>query len=499
MVKIWDVAATTCLQSLKGHVSNVFSALFFTRDRNEVISGGNDADIRHYQVEGGTCTVYGHHCQKVLQLAANPKIGPTFLSSSADGTVRFFDTRLHYKTNTQVERELQSVDESVSVVPQFFGGGRVGRSGSEPCEESLLLNYRLLQSTHASSSSSPVLYSVNWHPINEFLFIVSSSAGDVRLFDMRKIDVNPNNCYVNIYSFNAKLADISGCAFSKDGTEIIATCLDDNIYLFDTDANFEEYYDYRTGRRPTRKRTPPSNATTTAATTRSTTTTMPSSTSTDSSTLPLSSSTPSSPRETDQPRPTPISKCTICEKTENLQRCARCKQCWYCCRDHQREHWPTHKLTCGQPAKKPENRSDEAKGGKEGEKEGSKPQPYVACYSAHTSRKTIKGCAFYGPNSEFVITGSDDARIYLYDKESTRLVQVLEGHESVVNCIASHPSTPMLASSGIDHVVKIWENCGYPSQEGLCKREKKFEALARGNNEETAESSMHEQRECLIQ
>jgi WD40 repeat protein len=132
--------------------------------------------------------------------------------------------------------------------------------------------------------------------------------------------------------------------------------------------------------------------------------------------------------------------------------------------------------------------------------EVAKPQPYIACYSAHTSRKTIKGCAFYGPNSEFVITGSDDARIYLYDKKTCKLVNVLEGHDSVVNCIASHPSTPMLASSGIDHVVKIWENSGdYPSEEELSKREMLFEDLSRENNEETAESNTRETRECLIQ
>lgn len=491
MVKIWDVASATCLESLSGHVSNVFSALFFTRDRNEIISGGNDADIRHYDIAGGAGTIYSHHHQKVLQLSANPRLASTFLSASADGTVRFFDTRLHYRTNRRVIRDVHAVDESVNVVPQFFGGGKVGGTSASVTEdETLWLNYRLLQS-NSRARSTTVLYSVNWHPTNENLFIVSSSTGDVRLFDRRKMDHNPNKCYVNIYSFNAKLADISGCAFSKDGTEILATCLDDNIYLFDIDANFEEFYDYRTGR-PKSMTTPSSNTNTNSSAVET------SASSATSEAAALLSSNPPSPRDPEPPKPL---KCAVCDKPEDLMRCARCKQVWYCSRDHQRNDWPSHKLTCGQSeVKNPAKKEDEET--LDSEKEEAtvkKPQPYVACYSAHTSRKTIKGCAFYGPNSEFVITGSDDARIYIYDKKSTQLLQVLEGHDSVVNCIASHPSTPMLASSGIDHVVKIWENCGdYPSAEELGKREKRFEEWSKSNGEETRES-MNETRECLIQ
>jgi hypothetical protein len=30
----------------------------------------------------------------------------------------------------------------------------------------------------------------------------------------------------------------------------------------------------------------------------------------------------------------------------NLKRCSRCKAVYYCCRLHQEEHWPAHKLTC---------------------------------------------------------------------------------------------------------------------------------------------------------
>jgi hypothetical protein len=52
-----------------------------------------------------------------------------------------------------------------------------------------------------------------------------------------------------------------------------------------------------------------------------------------------------------QPKPTavppPVKKCAVCEAKQNLLRCSRCKQRWYCGQDHQRKDWPRHKAECG--------------------------------------------------------------------------------------------------------------------------------------------------------
>jgi hypothetical protein len=35
-----------------------------------------------------------------------------------------------------------------------------------------------------------------------------------------------------------------------------------------------------------------------------------------------------------------------CGSTEQLKRCSVCHSVWYCCKEHQREHWNVHKLVC---------------------------------------------------------------------------------------------------------------------------------------------------------
>jgi len=46
----------------------------------------------------------------------------------------------------------------------------------------------------------------------------------------------------------------------------------------------------------------------------------------------------------DDPLPQP--RCAICKVTEKLSRCSQCKLEYYCGRDHQTQHWPTHKSLC---------------------------------------------------------------------------------------------------------------------------------------------------------
>ncbi|KAL1870647.1 hypothetical protein Plec18167_007411 [Paecilomyces lecythidis] len=65
---------------------------------------------------------------------------------------------------------------------------------------------------------------------------------------------------------------------------------------------------------------------------------------------------------------------------------------------------------------------------------------------------------FGGAAENFVVSGSEDARIYIWHKENGTLVETLDGHLSgCVNAISWNPADPgMFASAGDDRIVRIW-------------------------------------------
>ncbi|KAE8724722.1 putative UDP-Glycosyltransferase superfamily protein [Hibiscus syriacus] len=76
-------------------------------------------------------------------------------------------------------------------------------------------------------------------------------------------------------------------------------------------------------------------------------------------------------------------------------------------------------------------------------------------YKGHRNCETVKGVSFFGPKSEYVVSGSDCGRIFIW-KKGGELVRVMKADKHVVNCIESHPHTAVLASSGIENDIKIW-------------------------------------------
>jgi len=109
---------------------------------------------------------------------------------------------------------------------------------------------------------------------------------------------------------------------------------------------------------------------------------------------------------------------------------------------------------------------------------------YLQRYSGHRSSDTIKGCAFCGPSSEFVVSGSDDWRIFIWERDTGTLLRVLNGHEGVVNCIVQHPHDTLLASSGIDDYIMLWDCSGEPPSEDVrAAREHEIERVRAMNSQ----------------
>lgn len=93
--------------------------------------------------------------------------------------------------------------------------------------------------------------------------------------------------------------------------------------------------------------------------------------------------------------------------------------------------------------------------------------PPIHHYQGHRSDKFLMGVHFYGQNSKYIISGSDCGNIFIWDRETEGVVQVIPGYEPLMRTdfedqlshglvIEPHPTLPVLASSAHDNVVKMW-------------------------------------------
>ncbi|KAL1495021.1 hypothetical protein ABEB36_010510 [Hypothenemus hampei] len=76
-------------------------------------------------------------------------------------------------------------------------------------------------------------------------------------------------------------------------------------------------------------------------------------------------------------------------------------------------------------------------------------------YIGHRNARTmIKEATFWG--SDYVMSGSDCGHVFVWDRHTAELRMLLQADQHVVNCLRPHPVFPILATSGIDHDIKLW-------------------------------------------
>lgn len=86
---------------------------------------------------------------------------------------------------------------------------------------------------------------------------------------------------------------------------------------------------------------------------------------------------------------------------------------------------------------------------------------YEVKFTGHRNNDTVKQISFFGSKSEYVISGSDDGNIFIWNSKSGEVVNMLHGDNvGAVNCLGEHPFLPLFASSGLDSNAKVWTPAG---------------------------------------
>ncbi|OLL24778.1 WD repeat protein iqw1 [Neolecta irregularis DAH-3] len=116
---------------------------------------------------------------------------------------------------------------------------------------------------------------------------------------------------------------------------------------------------------------------------------------------------------------------------------------------------------------------------------------HIRGYKGHANTQTVKDVNFYGLRDEYVVSGSDCGNLFIWDRDTSKIVQILQGDDDVVNVVEGHPSHPTLAVSGIDNTVKIFSP--NPKPEHIASRQRvvdEYKIIAR--NEMTKQQGLQD-------
>ncbi|KRY34450.1 WD repeat-containing protein 5 [Trichinella spiralis] len=79
-------------------------------------------------------------------------------------------------------------------------------------------------------------------------------------------------------------------------------------------------------------------------------------------------------------------------------------------------------------------------------------------YSGHKNEKYCIVANFSVTGGKWIVSGSEDGMVYIWNLQSKEIVQKLSGHTDVVLCTACHPTENLIASGALenDKTIKAW-------------------------------------------
>eukprot|EP00993_Chasmostoma_nieuportense_P006981 NODE_766_length_1887_cov_20.698295_g713_i0.p1 GENE.NODE_766_length_1887_cov_20.698295_g713_i0~~NODE_766_length_1887_cov_20.698295_g713_i0.p1 ORF type:complete len:620 (+),score=135.06 NODE_766_length_1887_cov_20.698295_g713_i0:28-1860(+) len=118
--------------------------------------------------------------------------------------------------------------------------------------------------------------------------------------------------------------------------------------------------------------------------------------------------------------------------------------------------------------------------------------PFLEARAEHFSNKVTQKTVSFVGNNDYIASGSDDWRIYIWKlsnavpctSEYSHLTNagsvvpsphlVLQGHQSIVNSVLWNPVLPTLVSAGVERSITVWSGFCLPGMSARAERRKAF-------------------------
>ena len=95
----------------------------------------------------------------------------------------------------------------------------------------------------------------------------------------------------------------------------------------------------------------------------------------------------------------------------------------------------------------------------------------VRRFQGNVQNKFMNYSCFGGVAENFIVSGSEDARVYIWHTKKEHPICVLEGHARTVTCVSWNPVVHgLIASASDDGTVRIWGPSHYASGLVNCRQ-----------------------------
>uniref|UniRef100_A0A8R1INY0 WD_REPEATS_REGION domain-containing protein n=1 Tax=Caenorhabditis japonica TaxID=281687 RepID=A0A8R1INY0_CAEJA len=83
---------------------------------------------------------------------------------------------------------------------------------------------------------------------------------------------------------------------------------------------------------------------------------------------------------------------------------------------------------------------------------------YQERYGGSSNYQTdIKEANFFGSKDQYIVAGSDCGNMFIWSRTTSKVMGVWKADDHILNIVQPHPDQFLLATSGIDDVIRLWQ------------------------------------------